>query len=43
MKLKKSAVTTKLRSRKTVPGTRLWNQVANFRTGSQEPVPTSNH
>jgi len=25
---------TKLRSRKTVTGTRLWNRVANFRTGS---------
>jgi len=32
--LKKTAVTTKLRSHKTVPGTRLWNRVANFRTGS---------
>jgi len=39
----KSAATTELRSRKTVPGTRLWNRVANFRTGYYEPVPTSNH
>jgi len=30
----KFAVTTKLRSHKTVPSTRLWNRVANFRTGS---------
>ena len=28
---------------KTVPGTRFWNRFWNFRTGSLEPVPTSNH